>query len=186
MKLQSPFSALLDANVLYPAPLRDFLLQLAAVGLFEPKWTKEIQNEWIENLLLKRPDLKRKNLKRTQQIMDGAFLEANISDYEKLINEIQLPDPNDRHVLAAAISAKVSVIVTFNTKDFPKLYLEEYGTIPIHPDAFISLLFHIDKQKCLVSFNNQVESLKNPPKTKSEVISYLQKCGIKNMADLLA
>jgi predicted nucleic acid-binding protein len=185
MKLPSPFSALLDANVLYPAPLRDFLLQLAAVGLFEPKWTNQIQNEWIENLLLKRPDIKRKSLEKTQEAMDGAFPEATISEYENLINEIHLPDPNDRHVLAAAISAKVSFIVTFNTKDFPRLYLEEHGTIPVHPESFISILFHLDKQQCLVAFNNQVESLKNPPKTRSEVISYLQKCGIKNIADLL-
>ncbi len=59
MILNPKLTVVLDANVLYPAPLRDFLLQLASVELYEPKWTEQIQEEWIRNLLLKRKDLKK-------------------------------------------------------------------------------------------------------------------------------
>lgn len=68
--------ALLDANVLYPAPLRDFLLRLAQAELYIPKWSTEIHEEWIRNLLLNRPDLKASQLERTRQAMDSEFPEA--------------------------------------------------------------------------------------------------------------
>ncbi|MBX2920911.1 MAG: hypothetical protein KF746_01865 [Chitinophagaceae bacterium] len=72
MKLQ-PITALLDANTLYPAPVRDILLHLADIGLFAPKWTEQIHDEWIQNLLTNRPDLNLKNLNATRQAMNLAF-----------------------------------------------------------------------------------------------------------------
>jgi predicted nucleic acid-binding protein len=181
MKNKPPLTAVLDANVLYPAPLRDFLLHLASVGLFEPKWTLSIHSEWIENLLQKRPDLKRKNLEKTRLAMERAFPEASISDYENLIQELSLPDPNDRHVLAAAIAGNATIIVTFNTKDFPISYLKKFGKSAIHPDILISLLLELDKELCFQALENQVASLKNPPKTRMEVLYYLQKCGLSDI-----
>jgi predicted nucleic acid-binding protein len=111
-------SALLDANVLYPAPLRDYLLHLASVGIYEPLWTADIQEEWIRSLLKDRPDIQRNALEMTRQSMDKAFPGSNIKGYESLIGKITLPDPDDRHVLAAAIKGAAQVIVTVNIKDF--------------------------------------------------------------------
>ncbi len=99
----SGFTTILDADVLYPAPLRDYLLSLAAVELYKPKWTGSIQEEWIGNLLLKRPGLKRQDLERTRKAMGSAFPDANVTNYEKLISAISLPDLDDRHVVAGAI-----------------------------------------------------------------------------------
>src|SRR5260370_9234777 len=112
-------TAILDANVLYPAPLRDYLLNLAAIELFKPKWTDAIQDEWIRNLLLKRPDLKRQDLVKTRKAMDNAFPDANTTNYQELVSGLSLPDPDDKHVLAAAIVANAEIIVTSNLKDFP-------------------------------------------------------------------
>jgi hypothetical protein len=70
-------TALLDANVLYPAPLRDYLLHLASLGVYVPIWTAAIQDEWIRNLLEARPDLRRAALEGTQRSMDRAFPGAN-------------------------------------------------------------------------------------------------------------
>lgn len=112
-------TALLDANVLYPAPLRDYLLYLASLGVYLPLWTAVIQDEWIKNLIEARPDLKRAALEATQRSMDRAFPGSNITGYEFLIEGLSLPDPNDRHVLAAAIKGEAQVIVTANLKDFP-------------------------------------------------------------------
>src|ERR1700679_927627 len=99
----SRFIAILDANVLYPAPVRDYLLHLASLQLYKPKWTIEIQEEWIRNLLEKRTDLKRANLVTAKNAMNSAFPDANIVNYEELISSLSLPDDNDRHILAAAI-----------------------------------------------------------------------------------
>ena len=74
---------MLDANVLYPAPLRDYLLHLAGVELYKPKWTKAIQEEWVRNLLENRPDLKKENLVNTRDAMNAAFPDANIFNYEE-------------------------------------------------------------------------------------------------------
>lgn len=91
----SRFIAVLDANVLYPAPIWDYLLRLASLELYKPKWTDEIQGEWLKNLLINRPDLRRENLVITQDAMNSAFPDANITNYEELINGLSLPDSED-------------------------------------------------------------------------------------------
>jgi hypothetical protein len=80
--------ALLDANVLYPAPLRDYLLHLASLGVYTPLWTATIQEEWIRNLLKARPDISRAALEATRRSMDKAFPGSNIIGYESLIGNI--------------------------------------------------------------------------------------------------
>lgn len=122
-----PLAVLLDANVLYPAPVRDILLHLADAGSFLPKWTKEIQDEWTMNLLANRKDLKKSALDKTVAAMNKAFPDANISGYGFLKTQLILPDADDRHVLAAAIKGKVSHIATANIKDFPPSIIRYTG-----------------------------------------------------------
>ncbi|MES1250216.1 MAG: PIN domain-containing protein, partial [Chitinophaga rupis] len=112
-------TALLDANVLYPAPLRDYLLHLASLGVYEPIWTDSIQDEWIRSLIKVRPDISRAALVATQRAIDKAFPGSNVAGHESLIDNLSLPDPDDRHVLAAAIKGGAQIIVTANLKDFP-------------------------------------------------------------------
>lgn len=140
--------ALLDANVLYPAHLRAFLLHLAAVGSFKPKWTHLIHKEWMENLIQKRPDPKRRNLEKTRLVIERDFTEAAISGYENLIEGLILPDQNDRHVPAAAVFSKTELIITFDTKDFPHSYLHEFGIVAQLPGHFVEVLIGVDKGLC--------------------------------------
>ena len=179
------FTAILDANVLYPAPVRDMLLYLASTELYNPKWTDEIQDEWIRNLLLNRTDLKRKNLLAAQAAMNDAFPEANITQYEALITSLSLPDENDRHILAAAIKDKVDVIVTFNIKDFPVAIVRQFDIEIQHPDYFVSNLIQLDALKALEAFENQVRNLKNPPKNAQEVLATLSNAGLIQSASKL-
>jgi len=113
------YTAILDACVLYPAPLRDLLLSFAAEGVFDARWTRQIEQEWVSNLLAKRADLSADQLARTVQLMRQAVEDCLIEDYEYLIEVLHLPDPDDRHVLAAAIVGHADAIVTFNLKDLP-------------------------------------------------------------------
>jgi hypothetical protein len=70
------YTVVYDACVLYPAPLRDFLIELAAGGLFRAKWTDEIHEEWIGNLLANRPDLDRGKLETTRNLMNRAVIDC--------------------------------------------------------------------------------------------------------------
>jgi len=112
-------TALLDASVLYSAPLRDLLMHLAVGGLYAARWTDRIHDEWTRSLLQNRPDRTRARLQRTRDLMNSALLDSLISGYEELIPRLRLPDPNDRHVLAAAIHAGADLILTMNLRHFP-------------------------------------------------------------------
>lgn len=179
------FTALLDANVLYPAPLRDYLLHLANLNLYKPKWSSEIQEEWIRNLLLNRKDLNNEALDKTRLAMDNAFPDANVEKYNKIISGIKLPDDGDRHIVAAAIKGRADVIVTFNLKDFPKSEMSTYDLEVQSPDEFISNLINLDTKKCMKALENQVKSLKNPPKTKEDVLETLKRCSLIKSVNLL-
>jgi len=116
-------TALYDACVPYPAPLRDLLMHLAMTDLPAARWTDRIHDQWIGALMIKRPDLTREQLQRTRDLMNAHVYDSLVTEYEGLIGSLDLPDPNDRHVLAAAIHCGASVIVTYNLDDFPAEHL---------------------------------------------------------------
>lgn len=174
---------ILDACVLYPAPVRDILLSIAGVGLFEPKWTDEINEEWIRNLLKNRKDLRRQQLEMTVNAMDVAFRTAKVTNYEELIPKLKLPDKDDRHVLASAIKSNASKILTFNLKDFPSKSLSEYGVQAQSPDEFLTMLFKEKKDDFCLGVKKMIARLQNPPKSKSDVVATLIKCGLPQIAE---
>jgi len=179
-------TAVLDACVLYPAPMRDTLMCFAQEGLYVPQWSDIITEEWLRNLLKNRPDLKEERLLRTIARMNTYFYEANITDFDHHIPTIQLPDLDDRHVVACAIQGEAEIIVTKNLKDFPKEELEKFGIIPQHPDDFICDLFEMDKKSAIIAFNTQLESLKNPPQTKDELLETFRNNDFPKAAELFA
>lgn len=158
----SPFTAVYDACVLYPAPLRDFLMWLGLSGRFRARWSEQIHEEWKRNLLQNRSDLTREQLDRTSALMDRAIPDALVAGYEPLISGLTLPDPDDRHVLAAAIRCNASVIVTFNQKDFPGDVLAPFGIEAQHPDEFVENLFDLDQAAVVGAAQRQRTLLKNP------------------------
>ena len=169
----SPFTAIYDANVLYPAPLRDFLMNLALTGIYRARWSTNIHDEWKRNLLLNRPDLTPEHLDRTSALMDAAIPGALVTDYEPLVEGLDLPDKDDRHVLAAAIQCNASVIVTFNLKDFPSASLRAFDIEAMHPDDFIADLWDLDKAAVLEAAHRQRMSLKNPPHSVQQYLDRL-------------
>jgi hypothetical protein len=130
-------TVLLDANVLYPAPMRDILLQLAVTDLFCAKWTADIHREWIEALLRNDPRRDRAVLERTRDLMDRNVRDSLVTGYESLIETLRLPDPGDRHVLAAAVVGKCEIIVTQNLRHFPEESLSPHKIEAQHPDEFL-------------------------------------------------
>ena len=106
------FVAMFAACVLYPASLRDLLLHLALTDLFRARWTDRIHEEWIGAVLNQRQDLTRAQRDRIRHLMNMAVPDCLVYSYEELVDALQLPDVDDRHVLAAAIRCQAGVIVT--------------------------------------------------------------------------
>ncbi len=171
-------TVLYDACVLYPAPLRDLLMYLALTGLFQAKWSNQIHDEWIRNVLKNRPDLKREQLERTRELMDAHVRDGRVEDYEHLIEAVTLPDPDDRHVLAAAIASNANLILTFNRKDFPRPSLEPYDIEARHPDKFIADLLDRDAETVCAAVKRHRASLRYPPKTVDEYLAIIEQQGL--------
>lgn len=170
--------ALLDACILYPAPLRDLLLHLADRGLYRPKWTDKIQEEWTRNLLLNRPDLLAVQLQKTTDAMNRAFPDATVRNFESLITSLTLPDADDRHVLAAAIRGQADVLVTANLKDFPQIIVGLFDIEVQHPDQFINSFLATHSDEVLLAFKSQVNNLRRPVKSADEVLEILHRNGL--------
>ena len=168
------FTAVYDACVLYPAPLRDLLMQLALTDIFRAKWSNQIHEEWIASVLRERPDLKRSQLDKTKNLMNDSVRDSLVEGFEDLIPAIQLPDLNDRHVLAAAIKSRADVIVTYNLKDFPSNSLRTYGIEAQHPDEFLTHVFDLSPGIFCSSVRTHRERLKNPSKTVNEYLDTLE------------
>jgi predicted nucleic acid-binding protein len=172
------FTALFDASVLYAAPVRDLLLELALSDLFRAKWTERINEEWSRNLLLNRPDLTEAQLARTRALMQAHVRDCLVEDYEGLIEALTLPDPDDRHVLAAAIKGRADVIVTFNLGDFPAAALESYGIEAQHPDAFLGHLLDLALGEVCAAAHRVRMRLRQPPFEIPEYLETLERCGL--------
>jgi hypothetical protein len=184
------FVVLYDACVLYPAATRDFLMRLAATGLFSARWTDRILDECFDNLLENRPDLDRKALERTRQLMNDAVPDALVHHYETLIADLHLPDQGDRHVLAAAIRAGAQVIVTANLKHFPGKLLEQYDIEAQDPDTFTLHLLSLDSDVVAGVVRSQAQSTKRPRRSPADILDTLEKRGlvhsVKQLRELLA
>lgn len=169
------FTALYDSCVLYPAPLRDLLMRLAITDLFRARWTEHIHDGWINALLKQRSDLKRDHLKRTRELMNAHVRDCLVTGYEPLIDGLTLPDPGDRHVLAAAIRTRAHVIVTFNLSDFPNGYLAQFGIEAQHPDKFVTHLLDLAPGAVCAAVKRQREALRHPPKSVEELLDALSR-----------
>jgi len=180
----SPVTALLDACVLYPQTLRDLLLNLARTGLFRARWTDRINEEWTRKLLEKNPG-KADRVARTLALVNQSVEDCLIFDYDEVISTLQLPDPDDRHVLAAAIVGQANVIVTLNLNDFPPAQLEPYGIEAQHPDTFVAHVISLDQEAVCAAIRQMRERYKNPPMTAAEYLHSLETKGLCRSAGLL-
>ena len=157
-------------------------MHLALTGLFRAKWSADVHEEWISALLEKRPDLTREKLERTRAFMDLHATDALVTGYEDLIPGLQLPDPDDRHVLGAAIRGQADVIVTMNLRDFPADVVGAFGIEAQHPDEFVLHLLDLASGLVIAAAETHRQSLKNPPRTANEYLESLERQGLTQTA----
>jgi hypothetical protein len=182
-----PLIAVYDACVLYPAFLRDFLIRLAIhgrrQGVMRAKWTGRIHREWIRAVLRDRPDLPRGALLRTRQLMDQHVRGSRVHGYQRWEQRLTLPDPNDRHVLAAALACVADVIVTFNTKDFPPEVLSPFHMAAVTPDSFVHQL--MDSGIAVATAAEHRAALTRPSLSPAAYLEALHRDGLPEIADVL-
>jgi predicted nucleic acid-binding protein len=140
------YGVVVDACVLAPMPLADTFLRLAEEPAFyRIIWTEEILRE-ISSTLIK---LGRTGaqIERRLKFMREYFPEAILQLPPEMIESIpRLPDPDDKHIVAAAIFGRADAIVTLNTKDFPDECLANYGLVCHSPDEFLVQQFHLNRE----------------------------------------
>ncbi len=174
-----PFVVVYDACVLYPAPLRDLLVRLALTGLFQAKWSERILDECFRGIARQRPELTPERLARSRRLLGEAIPDCEVTGYEELIDGLTgLPDPEDRHVVAAAIRSGAQVIVTCNLRDFPSQVLARYGLTAQHPDDFVLHLIGLNVTAITRTVQQQAAALRNPPKTVEELLELLRQQGL--------
>lgn len=171
------FVAVYDANVLYPGSLRDLLVRLAQTGLFQAKWTDEILDEMVDAITRRQPAL-RDRLVRTRELMTGAVSDCLVTGYEPLIDGLSLPDPDDRHVLAAAIRCNAQVIVTANLRDFPSRELDFYDIEAQSPDEFVLNVIDLAPARVIAVVQQQARQLGMPPSTIDDLLNRLRSIGL--------
>lgn len=172
------FTAVYDACVLYPAPIRDLLLQLATKRLFRARWTDRIHDEWIRSVLADRQDLTKEQLDRTRSLMDKAVPDCLVTGFDALEAGLELPDADDRHVLAAAIRCHAAIIVTYNIKDFPAGPLAPFDVVAQHPDDFIRHLFDLYPGAVCAAVLACRERLKHPTVSAQDMLETYRKLGL--------
>lgn len=179
------FIVVYDACVLYPANVRDLLMEVAISDLVQAKWTSQIQEEWARSLRKDRPDIDQEGIARTQALMNAAIPDVLVENYQPLISSVELPDPDDRHVVAAAIRSGAQMIVTFNEKDFPSGLLDAWGVEAMHPDRFLEHQFGLHEAAVVACAKRIRARLKDPTMSVSEYLDRLASCGLPVTADKL-
>lgn len=169
------FTAVLDANVLFPLNVRDLLLTFAENGLYTVKWSSKLLEEMFGVFEKKRFPLNETEKEIQIKMYNKAFPDALVENYQKLIPSIELPDENDRHVVASAIKCNANVIVTYNLKDFPNDYLKTLGLTAIHPDPFIADMIDLSPKKCVEALTEMILRRDCPPITVNEFLQRINK-----------
>lgn len=180
------YTALLDACVLYPLAMTDALMSLATAGLYAAKWTTRIETEWIAALEERRPDLKgRLNTRRDQMREAIPDWEVPAAAWQACAGSLRLPDPDDVHVLAAALAGHADCIVTANLKDFPVEAVGPLGVEVIHPDQFIVAQWDLDQLVAVAAFKRMRARWKKPQATAEDFANAMERGGLPATAQRL-
>ncbi len=167
------FIVVLDACVLYPASLRDTLLRLAEVEMYDVRWSQRIVDEAIDNLV-DDDRMSRDQATHLMDCMNEAFEDALVPpDAVAQLEPSMTNDEKDRHVLAAAVVAGAQHVITSNLSDFPPHATQPHDVEAVHPDDFLLAMLDLDVGLVLWVLERQAADLEDPPVTRDEVLDAL-------------
>ncbi|MBG0815488.1 PIN domain-containing protein [Planomonospora sp. ID82291] len=172
----------LDSSVLFPNTLRDVLLTLAENELYRPVWSSAILEEVRRNVLAKRR-VAPAAFDRTLRLMSMAFEGAEVEGWEEYVDALTLPDPDDRHVLAAALASSAQVIVTANLDDFPDKTVNFYDVQAIHPDTFLMDLLDAFPGLVVNILRERATAYRRPPTDLGGLLTRLDRAGVSGFTE---
>ncbi|MEM9808887.1 MAG: PIN domain-containing protein, partial [Cyanobacteria bacterium P01_D01_bin.56] len=132
-----------------------------------------------------RPDIDTDKLETLKQRINQSVPDCLIKDFEHIIPLLDLPDPDDRHVLAAAIASNADVLLTVNLKDFPSSVLAQYEIEAQHPDDFITELLAVKSLRLIQAIRTIQTRLKKPPVSFDEYLEILLRQGLPMTVSML-
>jgi predicted nucleic acid-binding protein len=170
----------LDTCVIYPDALRDILLGAAARGAFDPLWSDRVLEEYARAA--------RKKGAEDQARLIGAamtrqFPRARVTGWDALATGLVLPDPDDVHVLAAAITGHADAIVTFNAADFPRHVLAAEGLQRRDPDGLLWELWSHDPTPVAEAVT---QAMARAPGAPTSVRAFLKHAGLPRLGKAMA
>lgn len=181
-----------DACILFQDRLTNLLLHLAEANAFEPVWSDEIHAEWMRNLHA-RMGIPVEKITYRRDEMEKAFPVANVAATPPLVSIIQglsrtAAQRKDAHVVATAVVARATVILTYNIKDFAPRVLSHYGLSKVRPDPFCVHLLASHKVQILAGLRAHRASLRRTPMSPAQYIDHLagDKLGMPRLAFALA
>ena len=183
MVRSSRFTCVLDTCVIYPLEVRDVLLWFAHFDLYVPKWTVDIHREW--DAVMERKGVDKEERRKRCEAIDTAFPFARVINYQPLIEQLNLPDDNDNHVLAAAIKVNANLIVTNNLKHFPENYLATFGLSVKSADDFLADIVDLDTETSLKAFRTLVSYRRNPEMDDFQVLDAMRRNGLIDTANYI-
>jgi predicted nucleic acid-binding protein len=174
--MSAGFRVIYDANILFSGFKRRVMLALARAEIFQARWSEDIHKEWMARLPERYPDkFPAEKVSKIRTLIDSHVPDCLVSGYKSLIEGLQLPDPGDRHVLAAAIKAGAQVIVTCDTAHFPKECLAEFDIEAQHPDTFVMYQKEENSVAVLARLKEARLTYTNPALTAEEFIEKFRK-----------
>ena len=171
--------------MLLPVSLADALLRAAEAELYRPAWSPSVLDEVRRAFVRVHPDLPPSRIDARLRAADRQFPDASARGYEPLVTTLELPDPDDRHVVAAALVAGADAIVTANLSDFPAASLELLGLHAVSPDDFLlDLLDLLDLAPTTMAqiVQEQAHATSRPALDFADVVISLGKAGAAGFA----
>lgn len=185
------YTALVDACSLVSAPRRDLLLSLAEAEFFRVRWSARILDETktaLQKILTERGfDETVVRAGRIIGAMESAFPEALVNpDGEPLDLTVRLPDPNDEHVIKAAVQTQAQAIVTENMRDFPSSILAPMGIEARTADDFIADTIELDEGRAVAAIRNLRLRMQRPEMSAEAYLRSLEAHGLLVTASVLS
>ncbi len=160
-------------------------MRLTLEEVIDARWTHQIHEEWTRNAQKNHPTSTPQQWARIVELMDYHAGAALVTGFEDLIDQLSMPDPDDRHVMAAAIQCRAEGIVTFNLSDFPNAALEPHNVKAMHPDDALLGLIDTQLEGLLKALRQQRTQLKNPALSANDFLAQFARHGVPRCAERL-
>lgn len=179
--------AFVDTSVLFPFSVMDLLLALSENAVHQVFWTEHLLTEW-ERVIVREHRRTPETAASVVAAIRESFADSEITRarYEHLIDEMPGNDPDDRPHMAAAVAARVDVLVTNNLADFPAEALFERGVRVVDPDTYLCELLHDEAEELVVTVLRLASEKTRPPRTPEDLLQALRRAGVATFSDSLA